>query len=91
GWRNGEPQGECIGWVDGKDLYLQPDTAHRLAQQIAAGGEGLTVSSQTLWKRLNEAGLLASTDTARNTNKVRRTIIGKSTPVIHLRAEFFAE
>lgn len=91
GWRDGEPQGERIGWLDGDDLYLQPDAAYSLAQRMASGGEGLTISSQTLWKRLNEAGMLASTDTARNTNKVRRTIVGKSTPVIHLRAEIFAE
>ena len=57
---------------------------------MATDGEGLTVSSQTLWKRLNEAGLLASTDTARKTNKVRKTIAGKSNPVIHLRSEIFA-
>ncbi len=90
GWRDGEPQGDRIGWLDGGDLYLQPDAAYSLAQRMATGGEGLTISSQTLWKRLNEAGLLASTDTARNTNKVRRTIAGKSNPVIHLRAEIFA-
>ncbi len=90
GWRDGEPQGDRIGWLDGDDLYLQPDAAYSLAQRMATGGEGLSVSSQTLWKRLNEAGLLASTDTARNTNKVRRTIAGKSNPVIHLRAENFA-
>jgi hypothetical protein len=90
GWRDGEPLGERIGWLDGDDLYLQPDTAYSLAQRMVSGGEGLTISSQTLWKRLNEAGLLASTDTARNTNKVRRTIAGKLNPVIHLRAEIFA-
>ncbi|HMV46681.1 MAG TPA: bifunctional DNA primase/polymerase [Blastocatellia bacterium] len=90
GWRDGEPQGERIGWLDGDDLYLQPDAAYLLARRMATDGEGLTVSSQTLWKRLNEAGLLASTDTARKTNKVRKTIAGKSNPVIHLRSEIFA-
>ncbi len=90
GWRDGEAQGDRIGWLDGEDLYLQPDAAFSLARRMATDGEGLTVSSQTLWKRLNEAGLLASIDTARNTNKVRRTIAGKSNSVIHLRAEFFA-
>lgn len=90
GWRDGEPQGDRIGWLDDEDLYLQPDAAYSLARRMATDGEGLTVSSQTLWKRLNEAGLLASTDTARNTNKVRRTIAGKSNPVIHLRSEIVA-
>lgn len=90
GWRDGEAQGDRIGWLDGDDLYLQPDAAYSLARRMATDGEGLTVSSQTLWKRLSEARLLASTDTTRKTNKVRRTIAGKLNPVIHLRAEIFA-
>lgn len=90
GWRDGEAQGDRIGWIDSEDVYLQPDAAFSMAQRLASGGEELSVSSQTLWKRLNEAGLLASIDTARSTNKVRRTIAGKSQPVIHLRANSFA-
>ncbi|MEP7343431.1 MAG: bifunctional DNA primase/polymerase [Acidobacteriota bacterium] len=87
GWRDGEAQGDRIGWIDGEDVYLQPDSAFSLAQRLAAGGEGLSVSSQTLWKRLNEAGLLASNDTARDTLKVRRKIGGKTLPVLHFCAE----
>jgi hypothetical protein len=87
GWRDGEPQGDRIGWLDGDNVYLQPDAAFSMAQRLASGGEGLSVSSQTLWKRLNEAGLLATTDTARNTLKVRRRIGGKDQSAIHVRAE----
>ena len=34
GWRDGEPQGDRVGWVDGKDVYLQPDAAYRCAQSF---------------------------------------------------------
>ncbi len=53
--------GEKIGWATGDGLvYLQPDNSFRLAQEMAKGGEGLAVSAQTLWKRMDEAKLLAA-------------------------------
>ena len=94
GWREDEKEagaykahGDRVGWIDGGNIFLQPDAAFAVAQRMASGGEGLTVTSQTLWKRLKEAGLLASTDTARDTLKVRRRINGKDQSVIHLLAE----
>jgi hypothetical protein len=81
-WR---PQGDRVGWVDGEDLYLEPETSYRVAQREAQGGEALSVSAQTLRKRLKEKGLLASTDEKRETLTVRRTIEGvKSRNVLHL-------
>jgi hypothetical protein len=91
GWRDGEPQGDRIGWIEADDIYLQPDAAYSAAQRMATGGEGLTVSSQTLWKRLKEAGLLASVDTARQTQKVRRQIGEKQEGVIHVRDQIFTQ
>lgn len=85
-WRG---QGDRIGWADRDNVYLQPDAAYRIAQMMAVEGEGLTVSSQTLWKRLKEEGLLASTDTASGTNKVRRTVGDRSERVIHLATKTF--
>lgn len=89
GWLNGEAQGDRIGWIDGEEIYLQPDAAFSIAQRMASGGEGLTVTSQTLWKRLKEAGYLASTDTGRDTLKVRRRIGGRDQGVMHISAEKF--
>ncbi len=97
GWREREtqngkewaPHGDRIGWIDGSDVYLQPDAAFAMAQRTASGGEGLTVTSQTLWKRLREAGHLASIDTARDTQKIRRKVEGKAQGVIHFLAEKF--
>ncbi|WP_447964286.1 hypothetical protein [Nitrospira sp. Ecomares 2.1] len=53
-----EPQGTRIGWVDEKNIYLQPDVAYTVYQRIARDmGEALPISSQTLRKRLKEQGV----------------------------------
>ena len=90
GWRNDDSgdwkaQGDRIGWIDDEDVYLQPDAAYRCAQTMGTNGEGLTVTSKTLWKRLKEAGLLASGDDDRQTIKKQ---IGQTRPrILHLKAE----
>src|SRR5205823_8075531 len=66
GWRRDdfgvyEPKGERVGWLDGHDVYLEPDAAYaavqRLGQEI---GDRVALTPQTLRKRLNERGPLAS-------------------------------
>ena len=49
-------------------------------------GDGLAVTAQVLTKRLHERGLLASTDQARETLTIRRTLEGKGRAVLHLDA-----
>lgn len=45
-WR---PQGERVGWIDGDDLYLQPDAAFAVAQRLSRETEDwLPASLQTL-------------------------------------------
>lgn len=91
GWRHDgsggswSPQGERIGWVDGQDLYLDPDASYRCAQQVATT-DGISISARTLWKRMRERRLLASTDTARGRNVVRVTLQGARREVVHLLA-----
>jgi hypothetical protein len=46
-------------------------------------GETLTVSEQTLKKRLHEKGWLASVDEKRQTNTVRRHLGGSSKDVLY--------
>jgi hypothetical protein len=87
GWRfSGEewrPQGERVGWVDGIDLYLEPEAAFAATQrQGRNSGDPLTVTSRTLNKRLHERGLLASTDLPHLT--VRRVLQGSRRRVLHL-------
>lgn len=91
GWRHDGfggtwyPQGERIGWVDGQDLYLDPDASYRCAQQVATI-DGLSISARALWKRMRERGLLVSTDTSRGRNVVRVTLQGARRKVVHLPA-----
>lgn len=92
-WR---PQGDCIGWVAGADLYLEPRAAYTMAQRLGqAGGDALSVTLSTLNKRLHQAGLLATTEreTRRQTFTVRKVFglsdkDGKKTrcDVLHLAA-----
>ena len=88
GWRRErgawEPLGECIGWIDDEDLYLEPGAAYLCVQTAGRDmGEALAVSEQTLKKRLREKGLLASTDEKRETLTVRRTLAGSKRDVLH--------
>ena len=90
-WR---PQGNRIGWLhdhdgerDDVDVYLDPNAAYAAAQTLGREiGDQLTVTPQTLRKRLNERGLLASTDQTRKTLTVRRTLEGQRRDVLHLYA-----
>lgn len=97
GWsENGEgesyrSQGERIGWIDGEDLYLEPEAAYAAAQKQGQGsGEPLTVTGRTLRKRLAERGLLASTDERRGTSTVRRTLEGSRKDVLHTPKNFLS-
>jgi hypothetical protein len=90
GWRqeHGEwrPLGRLVGWVQGEDVYLEPDSAYAAANTLAqATGEAIPVTPRTLHKRLSGRRLLASDDAKRKTHTVRRTLAGKRRDVLHLR------
>ena len=82
-WR---AQGRRVGWVDGADLYLEPEASHAAAQEMAREqGDGLPVSPRTLHRRLKERGLLVSWDERRQRNTVRRMLEGVGDrEVLHL-------
>jgi hypothetical protein len=85
GWR---PQGRRIGWLEGTDLYLEPEASFAAAQEMARDqNEAIPVSSRTLHQRLKELGLLASWDSRRQRLTVRRTLAGvERREVLHLDA-----
>jgi hypothetical protein len=100
GWResgdDGEwkPIGRRIGWVDGKDLYLDKEASYAEVQMIGGQtGEPLSIGAVTLHKRLFERGYLLSTEQSngRGTLHIRRKIEGMSRPVLHLSANVFSE
>jgi len=77
-------QGDRIGWLDQAHIYLDPDASHRAAQLMAgAGGEGLSITPQSLRKRLNERGLLMR-EPGRDELTVRRILDGVQRNVVML-------
>lgn len=95
GWRelaNGlAPQGTRIGWIssDGQSLYLQPEAAFSVAQQLAnKSNEQLTISPRTLWTRLQDRGFLITREKNRRTFTVRRVIEGRSQGVLQVALNF---
>jgi hypothetical protein len=85
-WR---PQGRRVGWVDGEDLYLEPNAAYRAAQAIGRDtSDPLCILSRTLHKRLKERGLLRSVETPHL--MVRKVLESRRQRVLHLDAEILA-
>ncbi|HEV2545927.1 MAG TPA: hypothetical protein VGU20_01180 [Stellaceae bacterium] len=79
GWREAEgerstrwqPSGERLGWIDGDAVYLSPEGAFRMAQRLAReGGDGVALTKNTLFKRLDERGLLSQRDADRHTKSI---------------------
>ena len=86
-WR---PDGERLGWIRKDDLLLDPDAAFAAAQKLARDqGTSIPIKQRTLWKRLDEQGLLASRDQARGST-VRLTIQGMRRDLLHLRTSTLA-
>ncbi len=83
-----QPQGNCVGWLDGDNLLLEPDAAFAVVQRMAKDQEHtIPWTQRTLWKRLSEKGLLASREPSQNRNTVRWTIAGDRRRVIHLKVD----
>jgi Domain of unknown function (DUF3854)/Domain of unknown function (DUF927) len=83
-----EPQGHRIGWLDGANLYLEPEASFAACQRLGqTAGEPLAITQPTLEKRLHERGLLQSTEKGRQRLRVRvRSLEGKRRPVLNLLA-----
>lgn len=79
------PGGDCIGWIKGKHIYLDPNVSYATAQRLSGEqGEGIAVTRTQLHKRLDEQGFLASKEKGKLTN--RRIIAGRERAILHLRA-----
>lgn len=84
-WR---PQGAKIGWVDERFLYLQWKASYAAAQQVGKDiGEQISVTVNTLGKRLKQAGVLAAVDQTREVNYVRKWIEGANQNVWQISQE----
>ena len=92
GWRKQHASwqfmGPRIGWIEGESIYLEPNAAYNVAQQVAGDGGGALIDSEReMRKRLEERGLLHSPDGDRfNRRAVRKRIEGVDRWVLFLRA-----
>jgi len=81
-----QSRGTHVGWLDGYDLYLEPDSAFAVVQRLARDqGDSLPVTKNTLWKRLKERGLLASFEKGKNLARIRTGV--KRRCVVHVSAD----
>ena len=85
-------KGDCIGWIDypdeheAPDIYLEPNAIFACAQRIGRDqGISLPINKKTLWKRMQQKGLLASRDENRRRNTIRKNINGMRKNVIHIK------
>ncbi len=86
-----KPLGERVGWVEGEDLYLEPEAAYAAVQkQGRDSGDPPVISERTMRKRLHERGLLLSVENSRSTLTVRRMLDGRRRGVLHLSTGFFS-
>ena len=84
-----DPRGECIGWTDGAEVYLDPENAYRAARRAAeAAGAPLGVTKYALQQQLNARNLLATTE-GQSRLTVRRSAGGRVRNVLHLNAAVF--
>jgi hypothetical protein len=81
--------GVCVGWLDRGNIYLDLNSAIAAVQKVAADNEGIGFTPGRITGALYEADLLASTDigTSRKTHLVRKTVAGRRTNVLHLKAD----
>lgn len=63
-WRQ---RGDKIGWIQGSELFLNPDAAYACAQEVARKqNNSIATSANTLWKRLVQKGLATKGEPGRN-------------------------
>jgi hypothetical protein len=78
-----EPQGKQVGWIDGINLYLDPEASYAEVQRLGdEQGEHLPLTQQQLFRRLKESGRLVSHEKEKTTT--RRSLQGRERSVLHL-------
>jgi hypothetical protein len=89
GWRSEgnlqKPQGTRVGWLGDGGLYLEPEASFAAVERLARDqNESFAVSPLTLRRRLNDAGLLATTDKDREKLTIRKTLQSERREVLHI-------
>ncbi|PZR66771.1 MAG: hypothetical protein DLM66_12780 [Candidatus Dormiibacter spiritus] len=85
------PQGLRVGWLDGEDLFLDPASSLRAANEMDVD-TGVGVRRETLARRLRDAGLLASISGEQDCRlTLRKRVEGALHRVLHLRSSILAD
>jgi hypothetical protein len=65
--------GPCIGWIDWEsdEMMIEVNTGYNAIKKVA--GQELSLTKQTLFKRMKDAGALTRTDETRQRNTIRIT------------------
>lgn len=86
GWKNEDgtlrPKGPLLGWVSGREVWLIPETCYEEVRRNYPNA--VSLSENTLWKRLKERGYTIVPD-AEHRNKCRRSIEGRKREVVVLK------
>lgn len=77
-------RGQLLGWVswDKGELYVDVTAGYNTLKKVA--GSDITITKQTLLKRLKDAGVLTRSDEARQRNSIRVTAENHARQVIAL-------
>ena len=91
-----QPQGHRVGWLDDGLVFLEPDGVYAEAQRLAGEqGQSIPLAPRTLYRRLNERGLLARVEESAGKVRfcVRRVLEGQRREVLcfHAGTLFAAE
>jgi len=78
-------KGMQIAWIEDNYLYLDPTSAFKAAQEMESDCNRLSITQNSLIKRLVENGYVVERDEARQRNTVRVTLQGQRREVLKLR------
>lgn len=81
--------GKVLGWISADELLLDANIVYEAAKRFSRGE--LTLTKQTMLKRLRDAGMLSRTDAARQRNTVRAQCQGAVRTVIAMPLSHFIE
>lgn len=83
---NYKSHGPCIGWINWNEdeIYIEINIGYNAVKKVT--GSELTLTKQTLFKRMKDAGHLTRVDEARQRNTVRITAENHPRQVISLAA-----
>lgn len=83
-------KGMLIGWLDGDNLLLEAEASYGMAQHMARDqGTTIPIGQKTLWRRMQQKGLLLSYEEGRL--KQRWYVAGTQKRLIHISKTLLAD